>query len=134
MGKKTRRFFLGTGLVAAGAAGASVLACGGLTEQAAWHRLDILLPRMRDPVRVGLASRAAFGLDHLLQAAEAHGPIATALRTECPATRLDTLATAIRADFAARDIVLCDRFVMARTEGIVAGLRLDQALTLAPRA
>lgn len=130
MGKTTRRIFLGTSISAASIAGISLLACGGHDETAAFERLDILLADICDPVRIGLACRSRHNVNELKQEAERVVHIANALQIGCSATRRDVLKSSIRDEFAARDLVLCDRFVIARTEFIIAGLRLESTLSL----
>ncbi len=131
MGKTTRRIFLGTGLSAASLVGFSLLACGERDETAAFERLDILLADICNPVRIGLACRSQHSLSELKQEAERIVHIASALKIRCSSTRKVALKTSIQDEFAARDLVLCDNLVIARTEFIVAGLRLERALSLA---
>lgn len=130
MGKTTRRLFLGTSISVVSVAGISLFACGRQDDTAAFERLDILLADICDPVRIGLACRSRRNVQELMQEAESNVHISSALRIGCSATRREIFKSRVRVDFAARDIVLCDRFVVARTEFIVAGLRLERALYL----
>lgn len=127
MGRTTRRIFVGTGLSIVAVAGGSLLACSQRAETASYDRLDVLLADIRDPVRVGQDYRATYGLAALEAQADGCSHIASALRLDCPATRHALLKEGIRKEFAAREIVLCNQFVLSRTECIVAGLRLDAA-------
>lgn len=130
MGKTTRRLFLGTGISAATIAGVSLLACGRRDETVAFERLDVLLVDMPDPVKVGLACRSEYKLSQLLQEAENTSHITSAVQISCSATRKNALKSHIRSEFAARNLVVCERFVLARTEFLVAGLRLESALSI----
>src|SRR6056297_3461809 len=130
MGKTTRRVFVGTGLFAVSMAGVSLFACGIKHEKAAFERLDVLLADICDPVRVGTVCRSVYNISELKKQAESKVHIATSLRIGCQQARLTTLKQGIREEFASRDIIVCDRFVLAHTEYIIAGLRLERALSL----
>lgn len=130
MGRITRRLMVGGGAalaLGAAAAGGSRVACTRAGRVAALRRLDVLLPHLVDARRIGSAYRAEHGIGACLAEAEARPALVEALTLSCDASRLDRLEAAIRADFAAGDIVICDRLVLSRTECIVAGLRYDRA-------
>lgn len=129
-GKLTRRIFVGAGAAVVLLGGGSFLTCRlGGTQTARYDRLDVLMEGMADPVRVGQAYRQAMGLDALLRHAAARPHVAQALGVDCPSTRRRILQAGVRTEFAADDVVLCDRFVLSATECIVAGLRYDGIAT-----
>jgi hypothetical protein len=79
------------------------------------------------PERIGRAFRSSMGLDWLEGAAARNPHIAHAVTHDCAVTRRDMVRAGVRQDFATGKVVLCERFVLAETECVIAGLRYDQA-------
>ncbi len=125
MGHLTRRLVIGAGASAVALGGGSWLACaaGGGGAVARLDRLDVLAAAMPDPARIGRAYRRTMGPEALEAAALARPHVARALATECPSTRLAVLRAGLRAEFAAGDVVVCERYVLSATECLVAALR-----------
>jgi hypothetical protein len=120
-----RSVLLGTVALIGTAAGASVLACRpGTGRQAALdpERLRVALADIIAPERIGRAYRA--GRTHAdLEAELAARPrLVAATAQGCPATLRDAVRAEIQEEFRRRDVVIADRFVVARSECILAGL------------
>lgn len=128
MARFTRRLFGITGLAAVTVAGGSIFACNRSTQTAvtSFEPLDVLLAGMRDPLGVGQSYRAEYGLSTLTEAAQTRHWIVSALGIACPDTRYDFLTEGVRHEFRTGEIALCNRFVLSKTECIVAGLRYDR--------
>lgn len=127
MRKLTKRSFLvgGGGLLMLGVGfGGSLLACN-RTRIAALplERLDVALLDIRAPERIGSAYRAQVGLPAVEAAFLGKRGLVEAIAHECPETRRGRIRTEIRADFTAGDVVVADRWVMARSECLIAALR-----------
>ncbi len=129
--KITRRgSLLGIGALIGIGAGASFLACGRGRDAAAAitpEKLRIALADIIAPERVGSAYRKE--RDHVGLAAElAEKPgLLAATRQSCPATLRAHVRAQVQEDFRRGDIVVADRFVMARSECILAALATDLA-------
>jgi hypothetical protein len=122
----TRRgILLGTVALIGAGAGGSILACRpGAEETAALDpgRLRAALADIVAPERIGRAYRAGRGRDELAgELASKPGLLAAASQT-CPATLRARLRAQVREDFRRGDVVVADRFVVARSECIVAAL------------
>lgn len=109
-------------VVAAG--GASYFGCvfSDDPKVAGLKRLEVLLTQIFDPARVGTAVEEVFGQDAILETAMADPGFSDAVRIDCDVSRLSFLQDKSRQDFASGRIMVCDRFVLSRTEAIVAGL------------
>lgn len=121
----TRRgVLIGMVAILGSAATASVLACRPGTGTAALDldRLRLALSDIMAPERVGHSYRQDRDTATLLEEFGARPALAAAASLDCP----DMLRSRIRAvaqeDFRTGDIVIADRFVMARSECIVAAL------------
>lgn len=123
----TKRVFLGSGAAILLLGAGSRIACQDRTEQLArnYHRLDVFLPQLPDPERIGRAFRDKLGLDRLQVQAAANACISRAVELDCETSRLSVLHDGVRDEFRRGEIVLCDRFVLSATECLVAGLRFD---------
>ncbi|MBT8408211.1 MAG: hypothetical protein KJN93_01135 [Alphaproteobacteria bacterium] len=117
----------GLGLVGLGALGwgGSVAVCsaGGGDLAALIRPLFVALADIRDADRVGQAWLAETGPDRLLRDILARPDFAGAALVPDDALRRQRLAAAIRAEFAAGDTVLADRWVVARAEAQIAAAR-----------
>lgn len=131
MGTLTRRLFIGSGVTVLAAGGVSVAACLGASrsQNVRYDRLDVLLPDIVHPVRIGAKIRRTLGQDKLYFEAAQNLYICEAMMHECSTTRRGILRDGLRKDFVAGKMVVCDRFVVSETECIVAGLRYDQGRT-----
>lgn len=121
----TRRFILGgTAAIAAGSA-VSVLSCRPRLDMAIAPDLDRLRFGLADivaPERVGWAYRATRTQEHLLLEAAAKPGLVSACNETCPTAIRAALRRQAAEDFQVADVVLADRFVVARSECIVAAL------------
>jgi hypothetical protein len=124
--KITRRgVVLGTVALVGTGAGASVLACRpGADGQAGLDpaRLRVALADIVAPERIGRAYGAGRARAALLAEFAARPGLVTAAAQDCPATLRSLLRDQVRADFRTGDVVVADRFVVARSECIVAAL------------
>lgn len=123
-----RTVVLGAGGLAALAAadyGGSLAVCGRVDIAALLplDRLDVALAGMRAPERIGRAWRSREGLAATEAAFLASPDLLRAAATECPETRRVLFRSRFRADFAAGDVVIADRWVVSRSECLVAALR-----------
>jgi hypothetical protein len=122
----TRRgVLIGTVALIGIAAGASVLACRPATGgQAALdpERLRVALADIIAPERIGQAYRA--GRTHAdLEAELAARPrLVVAAAQGCPTTLRDAVRAEVQEEFRRGDVVIADRFVVARSECILAAL------------
>jgi hypothetical protein len=124
----TKRVFLagGGGIVLAGAlgVGGSLVACNS-TRLATLplERLDVALLDIREPGRIGRAWRTRVGLPAVEAGFLARPGLVAALAPDCAETRRARIRAEVRADFAAGDVVVADRWVVARSECLIAALR-----------
>lgn len=124
----TKRAFLagGGGIVLAGALGfgGSLVACNlGRVAALPLERLDVALLDIRAPGRIGRAWRARVGLPAVEAEFLGRPALVAALGPDCAETRRARIRAEVRADFAAGDVVLADRWVVARSECLIAALR-----------
>lgn len=103
--------------------GASLIACARRTtgQVRTAERLRVVLATLPAPARIGAACCAGRTLGEIAVEISGRPGLVRALQTDCPETRHARLRTLMRADFAAGDFVVADRFVISRTEGIAAG-------------
>ena len=124
--KITRRdVVLGTAALIGTGAGASVLACRpGTDGQAALdpERLRVALADIIAPERIGRAYGAERTRHDLLAELEACPGLVRAAAQTCPATLRGLLRDQVREDFRNGDVLVADRFVVARSECILAAL------------
>ena len=122
-----RTFFAaGGGLVALGAAafGGSLVYCGRESFAALpLERLDVALADIRAPERIGRSYLAAVGRTSVEEGVLGKAGLLDALRRDCPETRRADIRAQFRADFAAGDVVVADRWVVSRSECLVAAVR-----------
>jgi hypothetical protein len=134
----TRRVLIaggGTLLVGtAAAAGGSLVFCQRRRTRAAalpLERLDVALADMRAPDRLARALRRAAPpgrVEEALEEALLERPAVTGcLSLECDATRRGALRAAFRDEFRRGDTVVADRWIVARSEAVVAALRWSGA-------
>ena len=111
------------GVVVAGV-GASVVVCNARSEATALslERLDVALAEMPGAARIARAVRAATEQAELIEQFIAKRPLVSALAIDCPASRLQAINAQIRADFDADDVVVADRWVVSRSECLIAAL------------
>lgn len=123
----TKRIFLGSGAAILLLGAGSRIACQRKTVQVSrnYQRLDVFLPELPDPERIGRSFRERIGLDRLHAHAADNACISRAIALDCETSRLSILREGIRDEFRRGEIVLCDRFVLSVTECLVAGLRFD---------
>lgn len=130
----TRRVVIGSGLTVAAIGGVSLLACGwsGTAATAGLNRLErlnVLLTSLPEPDRIGRAVIDTVQDDALFGMAAANAHIPQALLINCDSSRYAFLRKGVRLDFHQNDVVLCDRFVLSRTECLVAGLAFARSWT-----
>ena len=129
----TRRRLLAVGggavVLGTGAALGSIPVCNAVRADLgrAAERLAVALPDIHAPERLAdwwLTTQDAAELPGLL---DAHAGLDEARRVSCAATRRSVIASHVRADFRAGDILLADRIVTSRTECLVAALCIGYA-------
>lgn len=121
----TRRgVLIGAIALLGGTATASVLVCWPNTEMASLklERLRAALVDMVAPERIGQAYRQTRDTATLLEEFAARPDLVAAASSSCPDTLRGLVRTLVQQDFKTGDIVIADRFVMARSECIVAAL------------
>lgn len=127
----SRRTFFAAGgsLVALGLVGfgGSAIWCGreSLSATLPLERLDVALADIAAPTRIGQAYLAREGHAAVEAMFLAKTDLVTALAIECPETRRGRIREVARADFSAGDVVIADRWIVARSECLVAALRHD---------
>ena len=124
----SRRMLLGgLGVTTLAVGSASYLGCtlqeGQLATLPDHKHLDVLLSDLVDATRIGRAARTQFGRPALYVAATNAPQVRDAMTIPCAVKRRIHLRQAVRADFGAGAIVICDRLVLSETEAMVAGLR-----------
>lgn len=131
MGKLTRRMLIGGGATTGLFLGGGFLLCSLKTSESFsfLKRLDVLQDDMIDPIRVGRAARKNFGILALNIQAQRNERILNAVGIECPARRYSELKLVTRDEYKRHDVVLCDNFVVAKTECIAAGLTTVEHLS-----
>lgn len=131
MGRMARRLFIGSGGALIALGGVSILGCGlrGNRQGATLERLSVMLADIVDPIRIGQAACETIGIAGLQEEAGANVHVSEALTIQCAATRRARLRAGCQADFAQGRIVVCDRYVLSRTEMLVAGLLHADALS-----
>ncbi|MEJ6396202.1 hypothetical protein V8J82_23310 [Gymnodinialimonas sp. 2305UL16-5] len=121
-----RNILIGAVIVVGGGGMASALACRPDAESAALgEQLDRLRAALDDivaPERIGRAYRAERGLSAVTAEFLDTPYLSMAAAYDCPAALRAHLRDQIRADFVAGDVVVADRFVVARSECILAAL------------
>ena len=128
MRRLTKRAFLAGAIGFAGFGllgfGGSVIVCNRKRLSALpLERLDIALVDIRAPERIGGAYRAQVGLAAVEAAFLGNPGLLAAIASDCPETRRGRIRTVIRADFVAGDVIVTDRWVVARSECLIAALR-----------
>lgn len=115
----------GLAVLAAAGYGGSLTVCGGMDLAALvpLDRLDVALAEIRAPERIGRAWRNREGLAATEAAFLASPDLIRAAATECSETRRALFRERFRADFAAGDVAIADRWVVSRAECLVAALR-----------
>lgn len=111
------------GMIAAGAT-ASRIACGRMTRDAAlrFDRLDVALADLPGAARIGYAVRKETARSDLIRQFLDRPLLVTALELDCPSSRLAVLRSQIRNDFETDDIIIADRWIVARSEGLISAL------------
>lgn len=115
---------IGGVVMVAGVGTASYLACrppGGLAELQI-DRLRVALADMVAPTRIAEAYRASRSPEALLDEFAGKPGLQRATTQRCPAALRDCVREQVKSDFSAGDVVLTDRFIIARSEGILAAL------------
>lgn len=126
---RTRRAFLVSlaGLCGLGVAGAlgSLRYCArrSTATAARLDRLDVALARIHAPRTIGRAYRAGMDEPSLLAQLAGKPGLAAAMEIDCPATRAVAIAEQIRSDFRDGDVRIEGRWVVSRSECIIAALR-----------
>ena len=108
-----------------GTSGASILSCrpsGDATATLDPERLRVALADIIAPERIGRAYRAARDTSTLTAEFASKPGLVAAAAQECPATLRTQLQAQITEDFRRGDVVVADRFVVARSECILAAL------------
>ncbi len=128
----TRRAMIAGGTVVGGlaaAGGLSALACSGNRTLAALDpdRLRAGLADIVAPARIGAAYGSGRSRETLLAELAAKPGLCAAAGHECPATLRAAFRAQVAEDFRSGDVVVADRFVVARSEGIVAALGVGAA-------
>jgi hypothetical protein len=122
----TRRgVLLGTVALIGTGAGASVLACRpGADGQAVLdpERLRVALADIIAPERIGRAYRADRTRADLEAELAARPRLVAASAQGCPATLRDAVRDEVQEEFRRGDVVIADRFIVARSECILAAL------------
>lgn len=121
-----RNVLTGAAAVIAGGSVASALACRPDAESAALelqlNRLRVALADIVAPDRIGRAYRQDRTASELREEFFATPSLRIAARHDCPAALRAYLHEQVRAEFQTGDVVVADRFVVARSECILAGL------------
>ena len=121
----SRRLVLLTlgGVVVAGA-GVSLGACQARSRMArlSLERLNLAVAGIPGAARIGHAMRAQMSQTELVAAVVAQAPLVSALEIDCPASRLRQIQLQVRAEFEAEDIIVADRWVVSRSEALIAAL------------
>ena len=124
--KTTRRGLLvGIGATFAAGAGTSFLACRARPDVVATlspEKLRIALIDIIEPERIGAAYRGTRGRAGLVEELATKPGLVTATKQSCLATLRAHVRAQIQEDFRRGDIVIADRFLMARSECILAAL------------
>lgn len=127
MRRLTRRLLIGGGTVAVlggAAAGGSLAFCAArAAPQARIDAARFLYAALEfAPADIGRAVLARAGAPALWAAFEARADLQELARWDCPGTRAARLGLLFRADFARGEHVLIDRWLVAASEALIAGL------------
>lgn len=124
MGRMTRRVVLGSGVAMVGAVGLSAWACGraGQTSARAWQpeRLQVARSGVPDADRIGDALHRQIGAPGVAAAIGTIPALVQAMAEPCPATRAAAIDAQIRREHSSGDIVVVARWVVARSEALIA--------------
>lgn len=128
MGLTRRILIAGGGVVVLGTAAAaagSLVFCARESRLAGLplERLDVALADIAAPDRLARALRAAERPEAIEAAFLGRGDLLETLRVDCPESRRAAIRSAFREDFRRGDVVVADRWIVARAEGLIAALR-----------
>ena len=124
----TRRIVIfggAVGLTAVATTAGSALWCNRSSRLAGLplERLDVGLADIRAPEPLARTLRAGLTPDGLETAFLQHADLPGLLHLECDATRRTALRDLARAEFGRGEILVADRWIVARSEALVAALR-----------
>lgn len=119
-----RSLLISTGVVVAGGALASYATCTKHSAQAAMRldRLDVVAERIRNARKIGANIRAKTAFSDLVRSLRQNAGLVSAMEFECSEKRLAVVREQITRDFRSGAVIVENRWVLSKTEGLVAAL------------
>ena len=94
-----------------------------LQKSSRLERLDVAVSQIRNAREIGAGIRARTSFSEIQRSLEHNKGLMRALDFECPEKRLVVIRDQVSSDFRSADIVVESRWVLSKTECLIAALR-----------